>query len=176
MNYTFLALTFLLLALPARAQTPPAANPEDVATVDAIMAATYDVISGPIGEERNWDRFRSLFIPGARLIPVSVRPEGVTAAVSTVDEYIQRASPYFVQNGFFEVEVERKIERYGHILHAFSTYESRSKPDDAKPFARGINSFQLLWDGSRWWIVTIYWDSERPDQPIPERYLPRNSP
>lgn len=167
-----LTLACLVLASPVRAQSSPPADPADVATLDAIMGAVYEVISGPANQARDWDRFRSLFIPGARLIPVMVRPEGVTAGVNGVDEYIERANPYFVENGFFEVEVERKVEQYGHILHAFSTYESRHLPGDAEPFARGINSFQLMWDGSRWWIVTIFWDSERPDQPIPDRYLP----
>src|SRR5688572_18845337 len=38
----------------------PAANPADVASIDAIVAALYDVISGPAGKKRDWDRMRSL--------------------------------------------------------------------------------------------------------------------
>jgi hypothetical protein len=52
----------------------------------------------------------------------------------------------------------------------FSTYESRHALADAKPFERGINSFQLLYDGQRWWVVTIYWQGERPGLPIPPQY------
>ena len=166
-------LIFSLLVLTAPLRAQPAAAPDDVATLDGIMAAVYEAISGPAGAPRDWDRFRSLFIPEARLIPVAVRPDGVSAAVNSVEDYIALVEPYFEQNSFFEVEIERRVERYGHILHAFSTYESRYAPDDPAPFSRGINSFQLMWDGSRWWIVTIFWDSERPDQPIPARYLPR---
>jgi len=39
---------------------------------------------------------------------------------------------------------------------------------------RGINSIQLFYDGSRWWIVSIYWQQESPEYPIPEKYLSEN--
>jgi len=55
------------------------------------------------------------------------------------------------------------------MAQVFSTYESRHEKDGA-PFARGINSIQLLWDGGRWWVATILWDSERPDNPILPQY------
>jgi hypothetical protein len=80
----------------------------------------------------------------------------------------------FAKEGFYEREVARKTDSFGHVTHVFSTYESRHAIDDTKPFTRGINSIQLFNDGSRWWVVTIYWDSERPDQPIPSQYLPKS--
>ncbi|HEX7051845.1 MAG TPA: hypothetical protein VF188_16685 [Longimicrobiales bacterium] len=156
----------------AAAPAPPAADPADVASIDAIIAAVYDVISGPAGEPRDWDRMRSLFVPGARLIPVRVPESGPARAMQlSVEDYIERAGPQLEEGGFFEREVANRTERYGHIAHVFSTYESRRTAEDPEPFARGINSFQLLYDGGRWWIVTIYWDAERPGQPIPDRYL-----
>ena len=69
------------------------------------------------------------------------------------------------------MEVGRVLERYGNIVHLMSAYESRRKTDDPKPFARGVNSFQLWNDGTRWWVVTIFWEGETPDNPIPSRYL-----
>lgn len=173
-----LAALVCLLVLPATAQPQgaaergPSAAPEDVASADAILAAVYDVISGPADEERDWDRLRSLFVPGARLIPTGIRDGVARAMVMTVDEYIERAAPFFAENGFFETEIARVEERYGPVVHAFSTYESRYAADDPEPFMRGINSFQLLDDGRRWWIVTIYWHGETPETPIPDRYLP----
>ena len=68
-------------------------------------------------------------------------------------------------------ETARRVETYGHIAHAWSTYESRHKAEDPEPFARGINSIQLMHDGARWWIVTIFWEAETPENPIPEKYL-----
>jgi hypothetical protein len=163
---------------PARAlhaQAPPAAKPEDVASKDAILAALYDVISGPAGHKRDWNRYNSLFVPGARLIP-AVRREGggASARVMTPEEYATTSGPVLERNGFFEKQIASKVEEFGNIAHVFSTYESRRTAADEKPFSRGINSIQLLRDGNRWWVVSIFWDSERPDNPIPAKYLTGN--
>lgn len=167
------AVVLLAVALPAAvapAQAPPA-DPADVESADAIVAAVYDVISGPAGG-RDWDRMRSLFVPDARLIvAVPDSAGGAEARVRTVEEYIAGNAPYFREHGFFEREIGRRTETFGNTAHVFSTYESRHDAADAEPFTRGINSIQLLRDGERWWIVTIYWDSERPGSPIPLRYL-----
>src|SRR6266487_625345 len=158
-------------AAAATQSAPPAANPADVATMDSTIAALYDVISGPPGK-RNWDRFRSLFIPGARLIPTGRRQTGeVGSRVLTPDEYIQRSAPLLEKNGFFEREVSHRVEKFGNIAHVFSTYESRHAKDDAKPFARGINSIQLINDGKRWWVVTVFWQGEDEKNPLPAEYL-----
>jgi hypothetical protein len=152
---------------------PTAVNPADVGSPDAIMAATYDVISGPAGQKRDWNHMRSLFYPGARLIRTAPKKEGGMAATSfSVQDYVDRASVYFEKNGFTEREIARRTERWGNILQAFSTYESRHDVKDATPFARGINSFQLFFDGARWWILTIYWQEETPENPLPSEFLP----
>ena len=157
---------------PPQAAAQPPARPEDVASLDAIIAALYDVISGPAGQKRNWDRMRALFFPGARLIPAVYRRDSTpTLRTLSVEDYITRAGPGLETNGFFEKEIARRLERYGGVVHVFSTYESRRTLADPQPFARGINSIQLWFDGKRWWIVTIYWEGERPDNPIPPAYL-----
>jgi len=164
-------------ASPTPAQTAPAtpaANPADVATMDSIISSLYDVISGPAGT-RNWDRLRSLFIPGARLIPTGPRPTGeVGSRVLTVEDYVQRAGPRLEREGFFEREVARRAEVFGNIAHVFSTYESRHAKDDAKPFQRGINSIQLMNDGKRWWVVTVFWQGEDEKNPLPQKYLSKD--
>jgi hypothetical protein len=151
--------------------TPPA-DPADVASVDAILRALYDVISGPAGQRRNWDRMRSLFVPGARLIPTGRRADGTRSMqVWSVDQYISTVGPRLEEGGFFERELARRTERFGNIVHAFSTYDSKRAASDPQPFARGINSIQLWNDGTRWWVVSIFWEGERPDNPIPARYM-----
>ena len=152
--------------------TAPAPNPADVGSIDAILRAAYDTISGPAGRQRDWDRFRSLFVSGGRLIAVVPNhQEGFRTVVLTPEDYIQHDDPYFQKNGFFEREVARRTERFAGIAQVFSTYESRHAAADAKPFERGINSFQLMNDGNRWWIVTILWQGETSDHPIPDPYL-----
>src|SRR5262245_905439 len=150
----------------------PQANPADVASLTSIVAALYAVNSGAARKKGDWDRFRSLFVPGARLIPAATRQGGkVEAVVIDPEGYITRSAPFLEKEGFFEREIARRTDTFGHITHVFSTYESKHTAEDKTPFARGINSIQLLNDGKRWWIVTVYWDSERPDNPLPEKYL-----
>lgn len=150
----------------------PKANPADVRSVDAILAALYDVISGPAHQPRDWNRFRSLFIPDARLIPTrhSKTDNSADVAPYTPEQYQERATP-LLEQGFFERGIHNTTESFGDIVHVFSTYESR-KTKDGAPFQRGINSIQLLKDGNRYWIVTILWDGESPANPIPPKYLP----
>ncbi len=158
-------------AKPAEAKPAwPSANAKDVESADAIMAAIYDVISGPAGE-RDWNRFRSLFIPEGRLTAVTGGAGGSFGyRPMTVEDYARGAGDYFRKNPFYEREISRKTESFGQIMHVFSTYASRKTPD-GEPFERGINSFQLFNDGKRWWIVSIYWDAERAGNPIQKRYL-----
>ncbi len=170
---TLLFFAFLWLA-PAQAQQAPATHEAvaaDVESVDAIMAAVYDVISGGKDVERDWDRFRSLFLPDARLIPTQCGPQGNCRVINwTVDQYIEAAGPTLMVRGFFETETHRVEERFGNIAHIFSTYDSRFLPEDPEPFQRGINSFQLMNDGKRWWVVNIFWQGAGPNVPIPAKY------
>jgi hypothetical protein len=157
------------------------ANPSDVSSIDAIVTAAYDSISGRAGEKRNWDRERSLYYPGARLIPTAkpatsdewqgTSENKIAPQILDIEGFIARVEPFFKENGFYEKEIARRIEQFGQIAHVWSTYESRHNADDPEPFMRGINSIQLFHDGSRWWIVTIYWQQESLVDSIPAKYV-----
>ncbi len=148
----------------------PEAKAEDVKSPEAIVKALYDVISGPAGE-RDWNRFKSLFIPEGRLIFNGLNPKGeYSRRVMTTDDYQQRAGGFFMKEGFFESGVSNTVNEFGHIANVFSTYESRHEKGE-KPFARGINSIQLASDGKRWYVVEILWDAESDKNPIPQKYL-----
>ncbi len=147
----------------------PVTNPKDVQSLDAMVAAVYDVISGPPGA-RDWNRFNSLFTKDARLIAVRVQDSKTDLQVMTPANYAERAGKYFLTHGFFEHELSRKTDSFGAMTHIYSTYESR-ETKDGKAIDRGINSMEFFYDGERWWCVEIYWDSERPGNPIPEKYL-----
>jgi len=155
------------------AQIAKEANPADVSSLDSIMKAVYDVISGDAGKPRDWDRFRTLFHKDARLIPSGKNAQtGVVGARSlSPEEYITRAEPGFAKDGFHARELARHVDQYGNIAQVFSTYHAFRKSTDKEPFLRGINSFQLLNDGKRWWVLTIYWQAETPDNLIPKQYL-----
>ena len=152
-------------------ETKSKPRPEDVASPDAIIKAMYDTISGPAGK-RNWYRERSLFLDGAHLIPIGNRIHKESGLeVMSLEQWIEDAEPFLAENDFYEVEIMRTMNRFGNLVQAFSTYEARNT-EDGEPIARGINSIQLLHKDERWWIVTVMWDNETKDNPIPEEFLP----
>jgi len=142
---------------------------EDLRTIDALISALYDTISGNAGE-RDWDRFRALFLPGARLLRTDRSLGGATSQQLDVEGFIAAAARNLATSAFYEQEVARRTERFGAIAHVFSTYEARSALD-AAPFARGINSIQLFEDDSGWRVAALAWDEETPDNAIPTEYL-----
>jgi hypothetical protein len=175
----------LAIAIPASAAEPlddreaamqessqTSARVGDVESIDAILAAVYDVISGPAGKKRDWARMRSLFIPEGRMMATGKGKDGkIGKRVMDVEGYISTSGPFLEEKGFFEREVARRTEQFGNVAHVWSTYEARMKADDEKPFMRGVNSIQLWNDGARWWVVSIYWQAETPEMPLPEKYL-----
>jgi hypothetical protein len=151
----------------------------DVDSVEHLVTALYDVISGPAGKPRDWDRFRALFLPDGRLAAVR---SGAPATASqparmgdvtlrTPDLYVERNDPYFKTHGFFERSVANRVEEFGNLVHVWSTYESRNAMTDPKPFTRGINSIQIIRAHDRFWIASVMWDEERPGLTLPKKYL-----
>lgn len=179
----FLATIGISLAQQPAPQAPrhvdvPAASAraEDVGTIDGIMKAFYDVISGPAGQPRQWSRDRTLYIPDIRFVAMSEDKSGrPRAQVASHQQFVDSSDAVLVKEGFYETEIHRVTERFGNIAHVFSTYESRNKAD-GPVIARGINSAELFYDGKRWWIASNIWDDERPDNPLPAQYLPTNNP
>jgi len=166
-----LLLTTLLTILITSAGSSQPKYVKDTESIESTIEALYASISGEKGEERDWDRFRNLFIPEAKLMPTGINQEGIGVyRVWGVEEYIPRVNQNFLDNGFIENGISNEIERFRNIAHVFSTYESRNTKK-GELIARGINSIQLFYDNARWWIVSVYWASENPDNPIPEGYL-----
>lgn len=153
----------------------PEAADEDVKSIEAIIASLYDVISGDIDEERDWDRFRSLFHPElGQQVPLRHNAKTGTwkAQPMSPREYAAQAERWMKTTPFWEREISRKVDRFGSIAHVWSTYAGFNDKDAREPFVRGINSIQLMNDGKRWWLMTVAWDPEREDQPLPKKYLP----
>ena len=153
--------------------TETEADPADVASIESIITAYYDVISGEAGQPRNWDRFHSLFAPEARFVTVRTVRDRTSSITLTPQQFAEFNQKYFERGGYYEREIHKRIDAYGKVAHVFSTYESRHNLAETHPYSRGINSIQLISNGTRWWIVSIMWDYERPDDnPIPAEYLP----
>lgn len=163
--------TFILLLFASTAAFAQSKDySKDVASVDGIIAALYDVISGDPGAARDWDRFRNLFKPETRLLPTRKNPQGeLILAPLTPEEYVQLFSSR-VSAGFFERELHRVTETYGTVTHAFSTYETKEKKDGPVT-NRGINSIQIFFDGKRYYVINIFWCAESMGFQLPEKYL-----
>lgn len=159
-------------AIPRPDENWPKAKPEDVSSVDALIRTYYESTAGEPNQPRDWDRFRSLFLPQGRLIATRPAAGGVAgAAFLTATEYVEANKKYFEKGGFMDTEVSRRTEEFGAMTQVWSTYESRRSKDEPKPYVRGINSFQVLKDGQRYWIVSVFWDYEREGVALPEKYL-----
>lgn len=147
----------------------PAPKQDDIKSMAAILRAIYEAISGPAGD-RDWNRFRSLFLPQARFAEVSTAPDGTKMVITwSVDEFVRDAGQVFAKEGFYENAITNQPNVYGNVAQVFSSYESRHNPGE-KPFQRGINSIQVLNDGKRWWVVSILWDAERADNRLPAKF------
>lgn len=144
-----------------KSEGSPMARPSDVATLNAILHTMYEVISGPAGQPRDWDRFRSLYLAEARLMPIVSMPgEKARLRVLSPEDYIRRVEPIFATEDFWERESSRQTETFGHFAHVLSSYESLRDPNGT-PFESGANSIQLFNDSSRWWIVSVMWNTSR---------------
>ncbi|HMR57001.1 MAG TPA: hypothetical protein PLM56_09670 [Cyclobacteriaceae bacterium] len=165
-----IVIAILLMAGSVVTQAQTKDYTRDVQSVDAIMHALYDVISGDPGVARDWDRFRFLFKSDARLIPSRKDDKGnfELRAISP-EEYVHLFSSR-ISSGFFERELSRKEDAYGTVVHVFSTYETKEK-NDGPVTNRGINSIQLFKDQHRYYIVNIFWCAESLGFPLPDKYL-----
>jgi len=128
------------------------------------------VISGPAGEARQWRRDSTLYMPGAMFVAMRERQGTPAPALMTPEEFRQKTNAGFVKDGFFEVEIGSRIERFGNVAQVRSVYETRRTASGALT-GRGINYLMLYWDGSRWWISGAVWDDERPATPIPDNWV-----
>lgn len=168
------ALLPVLLLLPTTAITRQderrKANPDDVKSIDSIIKATYDVVSGPAGK-RDWDRLRSLFVDKARFGIVHEGRDGTMHLDNiSVEDYIREDGDIFLTLPFYEKELFRKTEQWDRMAQVFSSYASRKDPSDKQTLTRGINSFQLLNDGRRWWITSITWEEESSRARLPDEW------
>lgn len=142
-------------------------RPEDVSTIEGIVKASYETISGGAGAPRQWGRDRTLFDPNSRSVALSVNPK--TGAVqthgTTEQEFADESDASIVRQGFTEHEIKHVIHRFGNVATVLSSYEGSDAAGKSK--TRGVNIFQLYFDGKRWWILSMVWDEERPNNPLP---------
>jgi hypothetical protein len=130
------------------------------------LESLYDVISGPVGEERDWDRFRGLFVEGARMTIVVPQDDGTNRIVTlSPEDYIERAGPNLVANGFTEVELDRRTYNYGDMATVLSTYEGIYQ-STGEVMAVGLNTLVIVREGEEWKVASIAWRAADEDWPL----------
>ena len=147
------------------------ADPKDVSTIDGIIKAFYETISGGKGVERQWSRDKTLYLPDVRFVAMSETDGKIRPSVMNHSNYVNSSNDFFVNEGFTEKEIGRITRKFGNIAHVFSSYEFWTEGKTEK--TRGVNSIELFWDGTRWWISAVSWDEERENNKIPKEFLPK---
>lgn len=177
MKCTFVVLSIIfLLTGKTFSQNFDADSIQNLGTVDGIIHSLYDDISGPVGEDRNWNDFRNLFAENARMyIAAPDKENGSVLKSITPEEYAERNKTRLSDIGFNEDELYRITNTYGAGTQIFSTYESHfTNKDGEQEITKGINNIQLYFDGERYFIVSIFWDANAKNIEVPDRYLPKN--
>ena len=144
---------------------------EDVGSIDGMVKAFYEVISGGVGVPRQWSRDKTLYIPDVRFVGMSERGGKISVDVMNHQKYVEGSNDFFVSEGFVEKEIHRVTRKFGNMAQVFSAYEF-STSGKTKIKGRGVNSIELFYDGKRWWISSVTWEEERPNNPIPKEFLP----
>ena len=179
-GFTILLLSSVcvLAQMPGKRREVAPPVPADAVSPEAIVAALYASVTHAPDAMPDFERMRTIFLPVGMLIPPK-RPNEDIFTTLDVDQFADRFKKSIGARkekgdptGFVEREISRRTDCFGNVCQLFSTYESRYTASDEKPFARGINSIQIVKDGRRWWIASVIWDVERTDNPIPSQYLP----
>jgi len=143
----------------------------DLAAIRSGIDDFYEVISGTAGQVRDWDKMRSLFIPGAY---VTICPAAGSRVRSTttmgVEAYIENLARFLKDRDFYEMGIIRHTEIFGNIASVISTYEARKSSDEEEPLKRGVNFIHLCYDNDRWLITNMIWRDEDEDYPLPDKY------
>ena len=167
-NLLFTILLAAAVTIVAQAQT--IVSPKEVATIEAITETGLQIISGPKGQKRDMEKFKALFLPDAQMGGVFFKGDSSFVRITTVEKFAERNGPAYEELGFYENVLGLRIERFGNLATAFQTYETRYGKD-GKVEARGVNTYQLVFDKGRWWIASLLFTPETEKQKIPAKYL-----
>lgn len=151
------------------------ADPSDVSTLDGIIKAFYESVSFSSGSQPNFRRFRTLFHPQGMVVPSKV-DKMMPQSVLDIDSFIKNSVENIVltgmeRKGSIVGEIARRTLTFGNIAHIFSTFQTKNKQEETKPQQRGVYSIQMIRESHRWWVISLIWETERQDMPLPKAYL-----
>lgn len=162
-------LVFILILVPGFVSS---ARADDMAALDRTIHQLYEVISGDVGEARDWVAFRDLFIPGAVMTVGAPGADGSgLVRTMTPEDYISSNGPLLVEIGFIEQETQRAVYRYGQMATVLTAYEAW-RMDRNEVFLTGVNTVVLMLVEGEWKIASIAWRNG-PSLPIEEAFIDR---
>lgn len=162
-----LAFLFFFLSVPFAFAQHPMANPDDVATIDGVMKAYYESVSGHPGK-RDGERMLSLFIPDGK---IKIDTEGDIPTHQLAKDYLRTESFLTISTDFFEREISRDMQQFGYMVNILSTYGISDAMENENYTARGVTAFELVKTGDRWWILSTMWQRESEELPLPPHLL-----
>lgn len=167
MRSLFIGVICLMVAQ-AHAQVPSGPRLEPVQSIDGIVKEVLKIVSGEKGQARDWETFRSLFLPTAHLTVKSHDPsQKQSIQTVSLEEFIQMVTEGSHESSFQEYELGKTVDEYNGIAQVFQAYYSK----DGEQQERGINSYQLVYSENRWWIANIIWTGDSNGVKIPKKYL-----
>ena len=149
---------------------------KSVQTIDKTIKTLYSILSAEADEIHNWELFLYLFHPEGKMIQYANNIDGLLEITfMSPKEYVNTIGKYLDERSFYEKEIYKKIDTYGSLAHVLSTYQSYRSKFDKKPYFTGLNSFQLVYQHRRWWIINNFWTREAIAEPFPKEFLQKHN-
>lgn len=145
---------------------------QDVSSINGIMNAFYEVVSGEAGAKRQWERDRSLHNPKAIYSYLSTVNGELKPVTLSLEDFHKETDNMVLATAFYETEINREVKVFGNIANVWSTYETRLEKN-AIVARRGINSVQLFYANHKWEIVSLVFDRETDQNRIPSTFNPK---
>lgn len=162
-------IVLLLLTNMLFSQTRFDLDSTTVKTIDGTINETLKIITGERGENRNWEAFRYLFTPNAQITVLNHGEDNKNVHKTySLEEFVRIGMQFYENHGFIEYELKKSVDEYNGIAQVFQSYYAKELDHEE----RGINSYQLIYDGQRWWITSLLWTSDRNGVKLPEKYSP----
>ena len=96
----------------------------DVLSIDSIIKASYEVVSGEKGAKRQWQRDKFLHHPKA-VYSYTIDRRKQEQVVMSIGEFQHETDEMVLETAFYEKEINREVRIFGNIAHVWSTYETQ---------------------------------------------------
>jgi hypothetical protein len=127
---------------------------------EALLTSLYAFISGPKEQKRDIEKIRALFHLQARIVVAAKHPDkGAFIRPLELEAFLSFALPQWEKTGFFEKGLTMSVQKQGGLAQVWSPYEIRLAADGPVLYT-GLNALQCAWDGKRWWITHLSFESQ----------------